>query len=178
MHQIFLSAIIALITTFTVIPVIIVIAKKKKLYDEPDDKRKFHVQPIPSLGGLGMFVGFSLSILLTINFATDAPEFQFYITGFLFIFFLGIKDDILVLSANKKLLGQILVASLLIFKANLVIDNMQGMFAIYHLNPLCSYALTTLSIVAIINAFNLIDGIDGLAGGLGWLLPLRSACFF
>jgi UDP-N-acetylmuramyl pentapeptide phosphotransferase/UDP-N-acetylglucosamine-1-phosphate transferase len=125
-----------------------------------------------------MFIGFSLSILLTVNFSPNAPEFQFYMASFLFIFFLGMKDDILVLSATKKLLGQILVAALLIFKANLVIDNMQGMFGIYSLNPLCSYALTTLSIVAIINAFNLIDGIDGLAGGLGLISSTTFGIFF
>src|SRR5437870_13782633 len=114
MQQIILGGIIAFIVTFLVIPVIIVIAKRKKLYDEPDDKRKFHKQPIPSLGGLGMFVEFIMSILLTINFASDAPEFQFYIAAFLLIFFLGIKDDIMVLSATKKFLGQILVAGILI----------------------------------------------------------------
>lgn len=178
MQQVIIGGIIAFVITFLVIPVIMVIAKKKKLYDEPDDKRKFHKQPIPSLGGLGMFVGFILSILLTLNFASDAPEFQFYIAAFLFIFFLGIKDDIMVLSASKKLLGQILVAGILIYKANLVISNMQGLFGVYELNPFCSYSFTILAIVVIINAFNLIDGVDGLAGGLGLISSLVFAIFF
>lgn len=178
MQQIILGGILAFIITFLVIPVIIVIAKKKKLYDEPDDKRKFHKQPIPSLGGLGMFVGFILSILLTINFASDAPEFQFYIAAFLLIFFLGIKDDILVLSATKKFAGQLLAAGILIYKANLVITDMNGLFGIHHLNPFCSYSLTLFAIVVIVNAFNLIDGVDGLAGGLGLISSLVFAIFF
>jgi UDP-N-acetylmuramyl pentapeptide phosphotransferase/UDP-N-acetylglucosamine-1-phosphate transferase len=178
MQQVILGSIIAIIITLLIIPVIIVIAKKKKLYDEPDDKRKFHNQPIPSLGGLGMFVGFILSILLTVNFAADAPEFQFYIAAFLLIFFLGIKDDIMVLSATKKFAGQLLVAGILIYKSNLVISNMNGLFGVYAMNPFCSYTLTIFAIVVIINAFNLIDGVDGLAGGLGLISSLIFAIFF
>lgn len=178
MQQIILGSIIAFIITFLVIPAIIVIAKKKKLYDEPDDIRKFHQQPIPSLGGLGIFVGFILSILLTVNFSSDAPEFQSYVAAFLFIFFLGIKDDIIVLSANKKFFGQILVACLLIYKANLVINNMHGLFGVYSITPFCSYALTIFAMVVIINSFNLIDGVDGLAGGVGLISSLVFAIFF
>jgi UDP-GlcNAc:undecaprenyl-phosphate GlcNAc-1-phosphate transferase len=178
MQQVILGSIIAFIITLLIIPVIIVIAKKKKLYDEPDDKRKFHKQPIPSLGGLGMFVGFILSVLLTVNFATDAPEFQFYIAAFLLIFFLGIKDDIMVLSATKKFAGQLVVAVILIYKSNLLITNMNGLFGVYGLNPFCSYSLTIFAIVVIINAFNLIDGVDGLAGGLGLISSLVFAIFF
>jgi len=178
MQQIIIGGIIAFIVTFLVIPVIIVIAKKKKLYDVPDDKRKFHKQPIPSLGGLGMFVGFILSILLTVNFASEAPEFQYYIAAFLLIFFLGIKDDILILSATKKFIGQLLVAGILVYKANLVIFNMHGLFGVYELNTFCSYSLTIFAIVVIVNAFNLIDGVDGLAGGLGLISSLVFAIFF
>lgn len=178
MQQIIIGGITAFIVTFLVIPVIIIIAKKKKLYDEPDDKRKFHKQPIPSLGGLGMFIGFILSILLTINFASQAPEFQFYIAAFLLIFFLGIKDDIMILSASKKFIGQLLVAGILIYKANLLITNMYGLFGVYGLNTFCSYSLTVFAIVVIINAFNLIDGVDGLAGGLGLISSVVFAIFF
>jgi UDP-GlcNAc:undecaprenyl-phosphate GlcNAc-1-phosphate transferase len=178
MQQIIIGGILSFLITFLVIPVIIVIAKKKKLYDVPDDKRKFHKQPIPSLGGLGMFIGFILSVLLTINFASEAPEFQFYVAASLLIFFLGIKDDIMVLSASKKFAGQLLVAAILAFKAKLVITNMWGLFGVYELNTFCSYSLTIFAIVVIVNAFNLIDGVDGLAGGLGLISSLVFAIFF
>ncbi len=178
MEQIYAGGITAFLITFLVIPVIIVIAKKKKLYDEPDDKRKFHKLPIPSLGGLGMFIGFILSILLTINFSSQAPEFQFYIAAFLIIFFLGMKDDIMVISPAKKFIGQIFTAVILIYKAKLLITNMQGLLGIYEINPICSYGLTIFAIVVIINAFNLIDGVDGLAGGLGLISSLVFGIFF
>lgn len=178
MQQILIGGIFAFIVTLLVIPVIILVAKKKKLYDEPDDKRKLHKQPIPSLGGLGMFIGFILSILLTVNFAKEAPEFQFYVVALLIIFFLGIKDDIMILSPAKKFAGQLIAAGILIFKANLVISNMHGFLGFYAIPVEASYLLTVFAIVVIINAFNLIDGVDGLAGGLGLISSLVFGIFF
>ncbi len=178
MQQILIGGIFAFVVTLLVIPVIILVAKKKKLYDEPDDKRKLHKQPIPSLGGLGMFIGLILSVLLTINFAKEAPEFQFYIAALLLIFFLGIKDDIMIISPGKKFIGQLITAGILIFKANLIITDMHG-FLGFHAIPLeASYLLTVFAIVVIINAFNLIDGVDGLAGGLGLISSLVFGIFF
>jgi UDP-N-acetylmuramyl pentapeptide phosphotransferase/UDP-N-acetylglucosamine-1-phosphate transferase len=178
MEKIFTGGILAFLITLIVIPVIIVIAKGKKLYDEPDDKRKLHKQPIPSLGGLGMFIGFIMSVLLTINFSSEAPEFQYYIAAFLLIFFLGIKDDIMVLSPTKKFVGQVVAAVILVFKANLVITNMGGFMGFHHMNTACSYSLTIFSVVVIINAFNLIDGVDGLAGSLGLISSLVFGAYF
>src|ERR1043165_5556887 len=120
MEQIIVGGILAFFVTFYAIPVIIKVADAKKLYDEPDYIRKLHIKPIPSLGGLGIFVGFTLCILLTINFSLF-PEFQYYIASLFVIFFVGIKDDILVLSAVKKFFCQLLVASILMYKANLLI---------------------------------------------------------
>jgi UDP-N-acetylmuramyl pentapeptide phosphotransferase/UDP-N-acetylglucosamine-1-phosphate transferase len=178
MHQIIIGVISSFFVTLLVIPVIILVAKKKKLYDEPDDKRKLHKQPIPSLGGLGMFTGFIMSILLTLNFSQEASEFQYYIAAFLLIFFLGIKDDIMVISPGKKFLGQLITAGILIFKANLVISNMHGFLGITAIPPMAGYVLTVFAIVVIINAFNLIDGVDGLAGGIGLVSSIVFGIFF
>jgi UDP-N-acetylmuramyl pentapeptide phosphotransferase/UDP-N-acetylglucosamine-1-phosphate transferase len=178
MGQIIFGGIMAFLVTLLVIPVIIVIAKKKKLYDEPDDKRKLHKQPIPSFGGLAIFIGFILSLLLSVNFSVDAPEFQYYIVGFLLIFFLGIKDDIMIISPAKKFMGQVLAAVILVYKAKLSITNMDGFIGFYEINPQFSFLLSVLAIVGIINAFNLIDGVDGLAGGLGLISSLVFGIFF
>lgn len=178
MQQIIIGGLLAFLITLLVIPVIIVVAKVKKLYDEPDDNRKIHKRPIPSLGGLAMFAGFMLSLLLTVSFSKDAPEFQFYIAAFFLIFLIGIKDDIMVLSPQKKFIGQVLAAIILVFKANLVLTNMDGLLGFHEMNTVCSYLLTVFAIVVIINAFNLIDGVDGLAGGLGLVSSLVFGIFF
>jgi UDP-N-acetylmuramyl pentapeptide phosphotransferase/UDP-N-acetylglucosamine-1-phosphate transferase len=179
MEQIIIGGILAFLATFYAIPIIIKVAEAKKLYDEPDDIRKLHTKPIPALGGLGIFIGFTLSVLLTISFSSAAaPEFQYYIAAILLIFFVGIKDDILVLSAMKKFMGQLFVAAILMFKAKLLITNMGGFLGVHTINETSSYFLTLFTIVVIVNAFNLIDGVDGLAGSLGFVTSLVFGIFF
>ncbi len=178
MEQIIIGGIVAFGLTYLSIPVIIKIANVKKLFDEPDDNRKIHKSPIPSLGGLGMFIGFAFCLLITLNFTKDAPEFQYYIAAFLVIFFIGIKDDILVISAGKKLVGQLVAASILIFKGGLIISNMQGFLGFTGIDYVYSCILTMFAFVVIMNAFNLIDGVDGLAASIGLLSSLVFATFF
>lgn len=178
MERIIVGGLLAFLITLIVIPAIITVAKVKKLYDVPDDKRKLHKEPIPSLGGLGMFIGFIITILLIINFSAEAPEFQYYIAASLLIFFLGIKDDIIIISPVKKFIGQVFAAAILVYKAKLVITNMGGLFGVYQINTACSYLLTIFALVVIINAFNLIDGVDGLAGSLGLISSLVFGIFF
>ena len=57
MDNIFLSFALAFGITFFAIPIIIEVARRKKLFDEPDE-RKVHKMVIPTLGGLGIFGGF------------------------------------------------------------------------------------------------------------------------
>ena len=115
MFDILLSVIISFGITYLSIPVIINVAQQKMLFDIPDE-RKIHSTPIPSLGGLGIFAGFVITCLLTISFH-NASEFQFFIAAALVIFFLGIKDDILVITPLKKFTGQVLAAFFIIYKA-------------------------------------------------------------
>ena len=71
MEQIIIGGMLAFLSTFFAIPIIMQVAEEKKLYDEPDDVRKLHVKPIPSLGGLGIFIGFALCVLLTVISVPD-----------------------------------------------------------------------------------------------------------
>jgi len=58
----------------------------KKLYDYPDE-RKVHIDPVPSLGGVGIFGGFVLGILLAAEASSANPYFQYFIAAFIIIFF-------------------------------------------------------------------------------------------
>src|SRR6218665_1408297 len=106
MDNILLTAALAFIITFFAIPVIIQIAKDKKLFDEPDE-RKVHKTVIPTLGGLGIFAGFIMAFLLG-SPAGSLPEIKYIAASAIVIFFLGLKDDILVISASKKFIGQLI----------------------------------------------------------------------
>lgn len=178
MENILLGSIIAFVITFYAIPVIIQVSNMKKLFDLPGE-RKIHANPVPSLGGLGVFAGFIIGFLLMVDLTDKvaASSFQYYVTSFMVIFFFGIKDDILVLTPFKKLLGQFVVAAILIFKANLVIDNMHGFLGIQHIKFTLSILLSFFTIIVIVNSFNLIDGVDGLAGSIGIITSSFFAFF-
>src|SRR5690606_11687145 len=176
MFDVLLSVAISFSITFLAIPVIITVAERKKLFDIPDE-RKIHRSPIPSLGGLSIFAGFILASLIAIPFH-KATEFQYFFAAAFVIFFLGLKDDILVISPIKKFIGQVLAAFLIIYKGKIQIRSMHGFMGIYELPETFSLLLTYLTIIVIINSFNLIDGIDGLAGSLGLMAATVFGCYF
>ncbi|MGN6438921.1 MAG: glycosyltransferase family 4 protein [Agriterribacter sp.] len=176
MEIVLLATILAFMITYAAIPVIINVADIKKLYDVPN-ARKIHANPIPSLGGLGIFAGFIVSCLLTISL-TNSQGFQYYFAAALVIFFLGLKDDILILTPMKKFIGQIVAAFIIIYKGGVVIKSMHGFMGIYELPEAISLIMTYLTVIVIINSFNLIDGVDGLAAGLGIFTTLTFGTYF
>jgi len=170
------AGLLAFCITFVLIPKVIKVANFKKLYDVPDD-RKVHKTPIPSLGGVGIFAGFVTSLLLFGQL--DATNYlQYYTLAFVVVFFFGIKDDVMILSPQKKFFGQLLVAVILTFKANLLLTNMHGFLGIHTLNTSISYILSIFTIIVIMNAYNLIDGIDGLAATISIITACVFAWFF
>jgi len=176
MLDIILTASVAFIVSFLAIPVVLQIAEKKKLYDVPDE-RKVHNYPVPSLGGVGIFGGFLLAALLSIQGYIN-PEFQYFFAAALVIFFLGLKDDLLVLSATKKFIGQVIAASILIHLGGIRIESMFGLFGFEQVPEAFGLALSYLTIIVVINSFNLIDGVDGLASSLGILTTTIFGIYF
>jgi UDP-N-acetylmuramyl pentapeptide phosphotransferase/UDP-N-acetylglucosamine-1-phosphate transferase len=177
MVEIIMSIVVAFGITFYAIPAIIHAAQEKKLYDYPDE-RKWHRQPVPSLGGIGIFSGFITAFLLTASFEGEIIRFQYLLAATLVIFFVGLKDDLLNISPLKKFLGQVLAAAIISLKGGLVIRSMDGLLGIYELPEMAAFLLTILTIVVIINAYNLIDGVDGLAAGLSVISSTFFAIYF
>jgi UDP-N-acetylmuramyl pentapeptide phosphotransferase/UDP-N-acetylglucosamine-1-phosphate transferase len=176
MENILMSGCLAFFITFFAIPIIIQVAKDKKLFDEPD-QRKVHKIVIPNLGGLGIFAGFMIATLLCVP-SVNNEQLQYFIAAATVIFFLGLKDDILILSVTKKFLGQILAAIILIKLGGIQLNNLQGFLGIYQITDLAGSVLSLFAIIVITNSFNLIDGVDGLAGSLGILSTLCFGVYF
>ncbi len=176
MNNIFLSGGLAFLITFFSIPVIIEVAKNKKLFDEPGE-RKVHKDVIPTLGGLGIFAGFIIATLIAVP-PSQVSVLQYFLAAIMIIFFMGIKDDILILSASKKFVGQLIAAGILIKFGGIEITNMYGFLGVYAIPPAASFLLTLFTIVVITNSFNLIDGVDGLAGSLGLLTSIVFGIYF
>ena len=162
----------AVITAYD-IPVIISLARSKKLLDEPDNQRKLHHRPVPALGGIAIFVGIIISFSLWMG--GNMPAFYpFLVAGSVLLLTVGVKDDILSMSAPRKFLAQFLAASVVVIGGNLRLYNLDGLLGIISFPEPVAIFLTVLAIVFIINAYNLIDGVDGLAGSLALL---GSVCF-
>lgn len=176
MDNILLSTALAFLITYFAIPPIIKVARDKKLFDEPDE-RKVHKSVIPTLGGLGIFGGFIIATLMGVPIHV-ANELQYFLAATMVIFFLGIKDDILVLSATKKFIGQLIAAGIIIKFGGIQINNLHGFLGINEIPHIASYVLTAFTIIVVTNSFNLIDGVDGLAGSLGLLTSALFGIYF
>lgn len=176
MNNVLLSSGLAFLITFFAIPVIIQVAKDKKLFDEPDE-RKVHKNVIPTLGGLGIFAGFIIATLMGVPSGISA-ELQYFVAAATVIFFLGIKDDILVLSASKKFIGQLIAGGIIIKFGGIQLSNFHGFLGIYEIPHLTGTIISLFTIIVITNSFNLIDGVDGLAGSLGLLTTLVFGTYF
>jgi UDP-N-acetylmuramyl pentapeptide phosphotransferase/UDP-N-acetylglucosamine-1-phosphate transferase len=176
MLDVLLTVSVSFIITFLGIPVVIQIAEKKKLYDIPDE-RKLHTRLIASLGGVAIFGGFIVAALLSIE-VQHSYEFQYFFAAAIVIFFLGLKDDLMILSATKKFIGQIIAASILIHLGGIRLDSMYGLFGFEQVSEGFGLALSYLTIIVVINSFNLIDGVDGLAASLGILSMLIFGSYF
>jgi UDP-GlcNAc:undecaprenyl-phosphate GlcNAc-1-phosphate transferase len=162
-----------LISVFA-IPSIVQVAHKKRLLDEPND-RTIHELLTPRLGGLAIFAGFISAITI---FGKIDYGIQHMLAGSVVIFFIGLKDDIVSVSAVKKFAVQILATGVVMFMADIRITSLQGIFGIYLLDPGISYILTFIVIIGLTNAINLIDGLDGLAGSIVSVCCLSFGIYF
>ncbi len=176
MYSVILGFITAFLLTFVAIPSIISVAHKKKLFDEPGDRHS-HTVNTPSLGGIGIFAGVIFSIILWTPFGVFG-DLQYILCAFIIIFLIGAKDDIDPISPRAKLIGQVLAAFILVFKANVKLTSLYGIFGIYQISEPWSIALSMFTILVIINAFNLIDGINGLSASVSALISLTLGTWF
>ncbi len=159
----FLAFLFSVLLAFALTPAIRVLAFKIGAVDVPKDNRRMHKSPVPLIGGLGIFISFSVSTLLFIE-GIDLKLLGFLV-GMLVMVAVGIVDDIKEIGAGKKLLGQ-LVAALFPVLTGTRIDSVIVAGNTYQFPDWLSILLTVFWIVGITNAINLIDGLDGLACGI------------
>jgi UDP-N-acetylmuramyl pentapeptide phosphotransferase/UDP-N-acetylglucosamine-1-phosphate transferase len=152
------------------------VAVKKDLVAKPNH-RTSHIGRIPNVGGISIFISFILSFLLASDFNLDY-KIQSLIFSVMVMFFVGLYDDIMIISPHHKLGGEILGIAAMIFSGNIRLTNLHGFFGIHEIPYIASILLTVFVTVVIINAVNLIDGIDGLASGTGMLISLFLGIYF
>jgi len=165
-----------LITSFA-IPSILHVARFRHLYDDLGHFRKSHDHGIPRLGGVAIFVGFTITSLLFCMIDKSLP-INYLLTACIILFAMGLKDDLAGVNSNTKFLIQFIVCVILVILGNIRLTNLFGVFGIYDLSYLVSVGLSILIILLIVNAFNLIDGVDGLAATTGIIANGTFAALF
>ena len=175
--NIVLSLILSAYLAGFVIPQILLIAFRKNLFDEPDE-RKIHTSLVPRLGGLAFtpVIFLTLSFLVGINTscgfdailndaAGSLQSLSYLICAVILLYLVGIGDDLIGIRYKAKFFVQI-VCGILLLAGGVYLKHFQGFCGIGSLPLVFAYPFTILLVVFVINAVNLIDGIDGLASGL------------
>ncbi len=168
---------VALLLTGIIIPQILLIAFRKKLFDEVDE-RKIHKGVVPRLGGIAFLpaIIFSICLVLAVSISLGATDTASAFSGWsqsimyllcaeMLMFLVGIADDLIGVRYKAKFVSQILCA-IFICASGAYIHNMGGMLWIEEIPAWLGWCLSGFFVVYIVNAINLIDGIDGLASGL------------
>ncbi len=166
--------VVSFIATLILVPGAKRLAIRCAALDKPN-ARKVHIKPIPLWGGLGIFGGFVLTLLIAF-FVSDTlqasltPRTLMHLKGmaiaYVGIIITGLIDDRWGMPAKVKLACQI-VLSLILIAYDVRIDYMNVPFiGIVHFPTWMTYAITLFWLVGITNALNLLDGLDGLLAGV------------
>lgn len=178
-----LSTVIAYImaTRFNLYPVIIYVSKTKGLMDKPEERR-VHTSQVPNLGGMGLFITFSLTLLLFVPFlnntVADLSNLLSLLSATIILLFLGVKDDLVLITPKKKLVIQLIAVSMVCILQDVRITDFHGLLGIGDLPYFVSVVFSIFVYVLVINSVNLIDGIDGLASSIAILASLSFGIAF
>jgi UDP-GlcNAc:undecaprenyl-phosphate GlcNAc-1-phosphate transferase len=158
-------------------PSILHVARQRHLYDDLGHFRKTHDHGIPRLGGIAIFVSFTITSLL-FGFADKSLPINYLLTACIILFAMGLKDDLSGVNSTTKFTLQFIVAAIMAILGNIRLTSLYGIFGAYNLPYPASIILSVLIIMLIVNAFNLIDGIDGLASTTGIIANGTFAALF
>lgn len=170
--KIVLALALAFALAFATTPPVKAFAVKVGAIDVPKDARRVHKHPIPRMGGLAIFIGFILAVLL---FAEIDVKLRGILIGCVIIVATGAIDDVIAMKWWVKLLAQVVAAVVavahgvvieVLFNPNIFSDNASLLLGYL------SIPVTIIWIIGITNAVNLIDGLDGLACGVSTISSL------
>ncbi|WP_179228350.1 MraY family glycosyltransferase [Leptolyngbya ohadii] len=162
---------IAATATLGITPLVQTLGLRWGWVDQPG-KRKIHHQPIVRVGGIAIFAGTVLPVLLLLTHQLPDPStnLSWQIAGILLggssFFLIGWLDDLFQISPFKRLFLQGLVACLC-WLCGVRVETLPLPFMGAVPIGLLSLPITFLWLAGVANAINWMDGLDGLAGGVG-----------
>ena len=164
---------LAFLIAFVMTPISIKIAHKIGAIDVPKDGRRMHHRPIPRFGGMAIYLGTVITMLV---FMRDDPTVRTVALGGTLMYLLGAIDDLKQLRAITKFIGQTGIAVLMYYMGVRItfISNYFGSGNV-QFGAALSCIITIGWIVGITNAVNLMDGLDGLAAGIAMIIGFTLA---
>ena len=178
MREYLLVLLVAAATTYVTIPVVRWYAVRWNVMAEIRD-RDVHAFPIPRLGGVGMYLGFLVAMLVASQMGfvssvfAESQDALAIVTGGTLIFLVGVVDDIWGLDSLTKAAGQIIAAGVMAFQGVQLLWLPFNGVTVLDYNT--SIIITVLLVVVTVNAINFVDGLDGLAAGI---IGIGSLAFF
>ena len=160
-----LSLLISFVASLILVPLVRFLAIRLGRVAKPREDR-WHSQPTPAFGGVGIFLAFMIAVLLI--GPRDQIPWTLLIASCL-AFLLGFVDDLVQISPQVKLVGLFLAASIVVFSGNVTA---------FFPWPVANIAISFIWMVGIANALNLLDNMDGLAGGTALVVSIFLAYFF
>jgi UDP-N-acetylmuramyl pentapeptide phosphotransferase/UDP-N-acetylglucosamine-1-phosphate transferase len=172
---VFIAFAAAAFVSWFFLPLVVKVANIRNLTDKPGE-RKIHKRAIPTLGGIGIFIGFAFGFLLCVDVHMEG--LTYFLLSVLLLLFAGISDDLIDISALKKLFAIIFAAVILVAFTDIRLTNFHGFMGIYEIPVWMTAIVTIFAVIVVTNALNLIDGIDGLAASTGIISSLTLAGWF
>ena len=163
MNDYFILFLIPLLAACSALIFIIVLtpfADKLRLLDKPDS-RKIHSAPVPMVGGIAIYLVLMCGLLIF-----PPPEkLVWFFVALTILVIIGMLDDAFGLGVKTRVVGQVLATSVMVFGADLYIENLG--LKLFDLDSLglIGIIITMIAVVGLTNGFNMVDGIDGLASG-------------
>ena len=164
-----LIVLVAAIVTYLACRIVYPLAMKHG-WHPPVRERDVHSTPKPRLGGVAMYLGFVVAIVVAsqieqFHLVFGQPERVWAIVGATtLIMVIGVLDDFVDLDWMTKLGGQMISAVILAWQGVAITSLPIGGLTVG--SPLMSLAFTVLAVVLVMNAVNFIDGLDGLVAGI------------
>ena len=181
----FICLALSVILAGFIIPNIMTIAFRKRLFDEIDE-RKIHKGVVPRLGGIAFLPAFIFSFCMVAgcNIRLAVPGFSaffneslmpvfFVMCSLMLMYLVGIADDLIGVRYRAKFLFQIIAGALIVLSGCWIKD-FYGFLGIGEIPTIAGWIISVFLVIFVVNAINLIDGIDGLASGLSAI----ALCFY
>ena len=160
-----ISALLPLVLMPVVIPMVTLMANRKRMMDAPNG-RKLQKRPIPVMGGTVMVLALCITLVI-MNLFYSVNDMMPAICVMVIFYIFGMLDDMIGLSWQMKMTLQVLSILLVYFGGDYGVNSLYGLFGIEETPWWLALLLTLFTGLLLLNAVNFVDGIDGLASALG-----------